>query len=243
MRCAQGILHPADAELALLHGVDGIVVSNHGGRQMDYAPSALEMLPAIAAVVRGRVPLLMDGGVRRGTDVLKVGHPRVHHACMRHHDMACHVRRSRHRLLVCPALRPQCGAAKCSAAGCPACCSCCQPCPNAQPCVVRLQALALGAQAVLLGRPVLYALALRGRAGVAQALRMLAAELELAMALAGCPTLAHITPSTLLRNSTYCASHVSGALASACSGGACCQPPAGCGSSGCCGIQRPTAKL
>ena len=71
--CAQGILAPEDAVIAVQQGVAGIVVSNHGGRQLDYAPSALEMLPAVVAAVRGRVPVLMDGGVRRGTDVIKVG--------------------------------------------------------------------------------------------------------------------------------------------------------------------------
>lgn len=92
------MLAPADAELALQHGVDGIIVSNHGGRQLDYAPAALDMLPGIVAAVAGRVPVLMDGGVRRGTDVFK--------------------------------------------------------------------ALALGADGVLLGRPVLYGLAVGGAAGV-----------------------------------------------------------------------------
>ena len=68
----QGILHPADAELAVRHGAAGIVVSNHGGRQLDHAVSPLDVVGAIAAVVRGHVPVLMDGGIRRGTDVLKV---------------------------------------------------------------------------------------------------------------------------------------------------------------------------
>ncbi len=68
----QGVLSPEDAELALSHGVDGIIVSNHGGRQLDGAPTALEVLPEVLRVVRGRVPVLIDGGIRRGTDVLKV---------------------------------------------------------------------------------------------------------------------------------------------------------------------------
>ncbi|PNH05554.1 Hydroxyacid oxidase, partial [Tetrabaena socialis] len=71
MEVPRGLLAPADAELAVQYGVDGIVVSNHGGRQLDYAPSGLEMLPAVVAAVRGRVPVLVDGGIRRGTDVLK----------------------------------------------------------------------------------------------------------------------------------------------------------------------------
>ena len=54
-------------------GADGIIVSNHGGRQLDYAPAALDALPGIAAAVGKRVPVLMDGGVRRGTDIIKVG--------------------------------------------------------------------------------------------------------------------------------------------------------------------------
>ncbi len=56
----QGILSPDDAALALQYGVDGIILSNHGGRQLDFAPSALEMLPAVARVVQGRVPLLVS---------------------------------------------------------------------------------------------------------------------------------------------------------------------------------------
>lgn len=58
----QGLLHPEDALLALHHKVDAIVVSNHGGRQLDCAPSALEMLPYIVKAVRGRIPIIMDGG-------------------------------------------------------------------------------------------------------------------------------------------------------------------------------------
>ncbi|GLC35734.1 hypothetical protein PLESTB_000488900 [Pleodorina starrii] len=126
----KGLLAPDDAELAVRYGVDGIVVSNHGGRQLDYAPSGLEMLPAVVAAVRGRVPVLVDGGVRRGTDVIK--------------------------------------------------------------------ALALGASAVLLGRPVLYGLAVGGQAGVERVLQLLRNEIELSMALAGCATLRDIGPHLLL---------------------------------------------
>jgi 4-hydroxymandelate oxidase len=66
----KGILHPADAALAVEHGADGIVVSNHGGRQLDGAVAALEALPAVVDAVAGRLPVILDGGVRRGTDVV-----------------------------------------------------------------------------------------------------------------------------------------------------------------------------
>jgi len=68
---AKGIINPADAKRCLEHGLDGIYVSNHGGRSMDYGPSTLEMLPEIVAAVGGRVPILFDSGIRRGTDILK----------------------------------------------------------------------------------------------------------------------------------------------------------------------------
>ncbi|KAG1681126.1 hypothetical protein FOA52_015568 [Chlamydomonas sp. UWO 241] len=126
----KGLLSPHDATLALQAGVDGIIVSNHGGRQLDYSPSALEALPAIVAVVRGRVPIIVDGGFRRGTDVLK--------------------------------------------------------------------AIALGASAVMLGRPVMYGLALGGEAGVARVLRLLRDEVATAMALAGCTSLRDVTPALLV---------------------------------------------
>jgi len=67
----KGIQHPDDARLAIEHGADGIIVSNHGGRSMDYGPSSLEILPGIAAAVNGRVPILIDSGFRRGSDVFK----------------------------------------------------------------------------------------------------------------------------------------------------------------------------
>lgn len=67
----KGILHPEDAERAVVIGADGILVSNHGGRQLDAAPAAIDMLPAIAARVAGRAALLFDGGVRSGLDVLR----------------------------------------------------------------------------------------------------------------------------------------------------------------------------
>jgi isopentenyl diphosphate isomerase/L-lactate dehydrogenase-like FMN-dependent dehydrogenase len=123
----KGILTSEDAALAVEHGVDGIVVSNHGGRQLDSAAASIEALPEIVEVVRGRCEVYMDGGIRRGTDILK--------------------------------------------------------------------ALALGARAVLVGRPVLWGLAVDGAEGVRQVLEMLHAELELAMRLAGRPTLASIDRS------------------------------------------------
>jgi 4-hydroxymandelate oxidase len=68
---AKGIITAADAKLCLDHGIDGIIVSNHGGRSMDYGSSTLEVLPEIVAAVQGRIPVLIDSGFRRGTDVLK----------------------------------------------------------------------------------------------------------------------------------------------------------------------------
>jgi L-lactate dehydrogenase (cytochrome) len=67
----KGVLHPAEAREAVARGVDALVVSNHGGRQLDSAPGAIEALPAIVAAVDGRIPVLLDGGVRRGSDVVK----------------------------------------------------------------------------------------------------------------------------------------------------------------------------
>lgn len=67
----KGVLHPAEARRALEIGIDGLIVSNHGGRQLDGASSSLEALPAIVDAVQGRVPVLLDGGIRRGADVVK----------------------------------------------------------------------------------------------------------------------------------------------------------------------------
>jgi L-lactate dehydrogenase (cytochrome) len=67
----KGILSPEDAKLALTHGIDGLIVSNHGGRQLEGAVSAIAALPAVVEAVEGRVPVLLDGGVRRGADVVK----------------------------------------------------------------------------------------------------------------------------------------------------------------------------
>jgi 4-hydroxymandelate oxidase len=113
----KGITHPADAALACDLGVAGIVVSNHGGRVLDTVPATAKLLPGIVDEVRGRCAVLVDGGVRRGTDVVK--------------------------------------------------------------------AIALGADAVLVGRPVLYGLANAGATGVAHVLRLLLDEFAAAMALCG----------------------------------------------------------
>jgi 4-hydroxymandelate oxidase len=129
----KGICRVDDAKRAPEHGVKGIIVSNHGGRQMDTAPATIEVLPAIAEAVAGRMSVLLDGGVRRGLDVLK--------------------------------------------------------------------AIALGANAVLVGRPVLWALAVDGQRGVELALSLLRQELDLAMAMAGCLNLQSITKDLLLPNS------------------------------------------
>jgi isopentenyl diphosphate isomerase/L-lactate dehydrogenase-like FMN-dependent dehydrogenase len=67
----KGILDPDDAKLAIEHGADAIIVSNHGGRSMDYGPSSLEVLPEIVAAVNGRIPILFDSGIRRGADIFK----------------------------------------------------------------------------------------------------------------------------------------------------------------------------
>ena len=124
----KGVVRPDDAVRAAEHGASGIVVSNHGGRQLDTSLPTIEALPAVAeALARAgaETELLLDGGVRRGTDVLK--------------------------------------------------------------------AVALGARAVLVGRPVLWGLAADGEAGVLAVLELLERELDLAMALAGCPSVAEIT--------------------------------------------------
>jgi isopentenyl diphosphate isomerase/L-lactate dehydrogenase-like FMN-dependent dehydrogenase len=67
----KGVLHPDEAREAIQHGVDGVIVSNHGGRQLDGAPSSLDVLPAVARAVDEKIPLFLDGGVRRGANVVK----------------------------------------------------------------------------------------------------------------------------------------------------------------------------
>ncbi|GHF78433.1 4-hydroxymandelate oxidase [Amycolatopsis bartoniae] len=121
----KGVLHPEDARLAVERGFDGILVSNHGGRQLDAVPASIDALPRIAEVVGGRVPVLLDGGVRRGTDVVI--------------------------------------------------------------------ALALGATAVGIGRPVLWGLAADGESGVRQVLELLRGEFDHALALCGGRGLADLT--------------------------------------------------
>lgn len=127
----KGVLNPADAQKAVDTGMDGIVVSNHGGRTLDGLPASIEALPAVAAVINRQIPILLDGGIRRGSDVVK--------------------------------------------------------------------ALALGASAVLIGRPYIYGLAAAGAVGVAHVLNMLRAELEVTMALNGCACLNDIDESILWR--------------------------------------------
>jgi lactate 2-monooxygenase len=125
----KGIQHVDDAREAAARGIDGIVVSNHGGRQVDGAVASLDALPAIAAAVGGELAVLFDSGVRGGADVLK--------------------------------------------------------------------ALALGADAVCLGRPYIWGLALEGQAGVETVLKMVLAELDLTMALCGLTSPAEIGPELL----------------------------------------------
>lgn len=121
----KGILTAEDASLAIAHGADGIIVSNHGGRSMDYGPSTLEVLPEIVGAVNGRVPVLTDSGYRRGADILK--------------------------------------------------------------------ALALGANAVLLGRATRWALGAFGAPGVQRLLEIMQRELVQAASAAGCRTLADVS--------------------------------------------------
>jgi len=125
----KGVLHQDDAATAASAGAAGLIVSNHGGRTLDTAVSTAFALPRIADAVGGRLPLLVDGGIRRGTDIVK--------------------------------------------------------------------ALALGAQAVMVGRPYLWALAAEGALGVARAIRLLRDEFEIAMALCGCATLQDINERLL----------------------------------------------
>ncbi|MER9685074.1 alpha-hydroxy acid oxidase [Mesorhizobium sp. M0139] len=67
----KGVLHPSEAAEAVARGIDGIIVSNHGGRQLDGAAASLDALTAVVAAVAGRIPVLIDGGIRRGSDVVK----------------------------------------------------------------------------------------------------------------------------------------------------------------------------
>ena len=126
----KGIVHPQDAVMAVEHGAAGVVVSNHGGRQLDTAPATAAVLPAIAEAVDRRIVVMVDGGIRRGTDVIK--------------------------------------------------------------------ALALGADAVAVGRPVLWGLAAGGSSGVEQALLLIIDEFRTAMILCGCRNVADIKADLLL---------------------------------------------
>ena len=130
----KGLLSPADARLAVAHGAAGIGVSNHGGRQLDTVLSSCDALPAIVDAVAGTAEIFVDGGIRRGTDVLT--------------------------------------------------------------------ALAMGARAVLIGRPYLWGLAVDGERGVSRVLTLLRDDLALSMALAGTPTIAAIDQELLARTGT-----------------------------------------
>jgi 4-hydroxymandelate oxidase len=125
----KGILNPDDAEKAIKVGASGIIVSNHSGRNLDTVPATIEALPRIVERVNKRIPILMDGGIRRGTDILK--------------------------------------------------------------------ASALGANAVLVGKPICFGLASGGAAGVTKTLEILKAEFEMAMALSGRATIASIDQSLI----------------------------------------------
>jgi 4-hydroxymandelate oxidase len=128
----KGILTAEDARLAIDHGAAGIIVSNHGGRNLDTVPATIEALPGVAEAVDGRIIVLLDGGIRRGTDVLK--------------------------------------------------------------------AMALGAKAVLIGRPYVWGLAVGGAAGVSEVVRILRDELRAAMALCGISKIASITRDVIWRD-------------------------------------------
>jgi lactate 2-monooxygenase len=127
----KGVVHPDDGRKALDHGVSGIVVSNHGGRQLDGEVGTLDALPAMVEAVDGKIPLLVDSGVRHGADVIK--------------------------------------------------------------------ALAIGASAVMLGRPYAYAMASHGEEGVVHLIRSMMADIDLQLALCGLTSIAGITRSVLAR--------------------------------------------
>lgn len=127
----KGILHPDDALIAKEKGIAGVIISNHGGRTLDCIPSPLDMLGRIREQVGGAYPILLDGGIERGTDIFK--------------------------------------------------------------------ALALGVDAVLIGRPQIYALSVAGALGVASMLRILREELEVCMALAGVASISEISGASLVQ--------------------------------------------
>jgi 4-hydroxymandelate oxidase len=123
----KGVLHPEDAKSAVAHGVDGLLLSNHGGRQLDTVPATIELLPEFVREVGDEIPVLLDGGIRRGTDIVK--------------------------------------------------------------------ALALGAAAVGLGRPVVWGLAVGGEQGAARVLETLREELDHTLALCGADGFADLSPA------------------------------------------------
>lgn len=125
----KGIINPKDAKRAQQIGADGLVISNHGGRTLDTMPSPIEVLPAIRQITQNQIPLIVDSGIRRGSDIFK--------------------------------------------------------------------AIALGANAVMIGRPLMYALATAGALGAAHTIRLLRDELELTMALCGCETIADISTESI----------------------------------------------
>src|SRR4051794_24470748 len=127
----KGIVHPDDARQAIEHGIDGIVVSNHGGRQLDGAIATFDALPGVVEAVDDRIPVLLDSGVRGGADMFK--------------------------------------------------------------------ALALGARAVLVGRPYVYGLSIAGERGVREVLQNFAADFDLTLGLAGCRSVDEVTPDALVR--------------------------------------------
>ncbi|KAG6491366.1 hypothetical protein ZIOFF_052706 [Zingiber officinale] len=129
----KGVMTAEDTRLAVRAGVAGIVVSNHGGRQLDYVPASITCLEEVVKAAQGKVPVFLDGGIRRGTDIFK--------------------------------------------------------------------ALALGASGVFIGRPVVFALAADGEAGVRKVLQMLSDELELTMALSGCTSIEQITRNHVVTES------------------------------------------
>ena len=125
----KGITSVSYAKKAIELGIDGIVVSNHGGRTIDTQPASIEILPKIAKAVNGKIPILFDGGIRRGTDIIK--------------------------------------------------------------------AIALGASAVMIGRPIMYGLATAGALGVAHTLKILKEELEVSMIFTGCKDISSINEDTI----------------------------------------------
>ena len=125
----KGVLHPDDARLAIDHGAAGIIVSNHGARQLDTVPATIDALPALMEAVDGKMEVLVDGGIRRGTDVFK--------------------------------------------------------------------AIALGAKAVGVGRPIIWGLAVDGEQGAKRVLDILRKDFELTMRLCGCATIEDINKDLL----------------------------------------------